>query len=96
MLTEFTTWLLEVIGQFFADLWSFVLDAAINLFDLVTEAFIGIVAAIPAPSFLTPGLGGLYSQLDPGIVYLLTHTGLPAGLANPAESCGEIRRRSQL
>lgn len=81
MLGEFTTWLLQVVGQFFTDLWSFFVDACINVFDLVTQAFIAVVAAIPSPAFLTAGFGGLYTQLDPGIVYLLTKSGLPAGLA---------------
>jgi hypothetical protein len=81
MLTEFTTWLLQLIGQFFSDLWSFVLDALINVVDLITAAFVALIVAIPAPTFLSNGLNSVYSTLDPGILYLLTATGLPQGLA---------------
>lgn len=81
MLHEFTSWLLDVIGQWWADLWTFVGDAFVYLVGMLASALASLVALIPVPSFLSSGLQSLYSQLDPGVAWVLAQVGLPAALA---------------
>lgn len=81
MLAEFTAWLVGLIKAAFSALWSFVVDAAIALVELLVGAIVGLISAIPVPSFLAGGLQSVYGQLDPAIVYLLAASGIPAALA---------------
>lgn len=81
MLSEFTTWLLGLVREFFSALWSFVVDAFISLVELFIGAVVGLLSLIPVPEFMQQGLQALYGQLDPGIAYLLSSAGLPAALA---------------
>ena len=81
MLTDFTTWLLALIGSVFTDLWHFVKDAIISVFDLVTQAAVAIISAIPVPGWLSGGLSGLWGNLDGSTQWLLGQAGVPAGLA---------------
>ena len=81
MLAEFTEWLVALVKQFFASLWTFVSDAFIAFFGLVVEAFVSLVTSIPVPDFMQGGLAGLWGDLDPGIAYALTQSGVPAALA---------------
>lgn len=81
MLAEFTSWLVGLVKAAFTALWSFVVDAAIGLVDLFVSAVVGLVSLIPVPAFLSGGLQSVYGSLDPGLLYLLSASGLPAGLA---------------
>lgn len=81
MLSDFTAWLVLLITQLWTDLWDFVKDAAIHIFDLFTQAVIAAVGAISVPTFMTTGFAGLFGGLDPGIRWLLSQTGFVAGLA---------------
>ena len=81
MLSEFTAWLLDLVKAAFTALWSFVVDAFIGLVELLVGAIVGLISLIPVPAFLSGGLQSLFGQLDPGIVYLLSASGLPAALA---------------
>lgn len=81
MLAQFTNWLLGLVKSFFSALWTFVVDAFIGLADLVVSAFVSLIALIPVPSFMSMGLQSFYGQLDPGILYLLSASGLPGALA---------------
>jgi hypothetical protein len=81
MLTDFTTWLFAFVGQLFTDVWAFVKDAAINVFDLATQAIVALIAAIPAPDFLSSGLATLWGNLPASVQYFSAQLGVPAGLA---------------
>lgn len=81
MLSEFTEWLVNLVKAFFGALWNFVVDAFIGLVELLVTALVGLVSAIPVPSFMSMGLQSFYGQLDPGIVYLCAASGLPGALA---------------
>lgn len=80
MLAEFTSWLVGLVKAVFAALWSFIVDAVVNLVDLVLSALVGLLALIPVPFWLSQGLQTFYGQLDPGIAYFLSLSGLPTAL----------------
>lgn len=80
MLAEFTQWLLGVVKEFFTALWSFFLDALVNIVDLIGAAVVGLLSMIPVPAFLAGGLQSLYGLLDPGIAYIASASGLPQAL----------------
>lgn len=80
MLTEFTEWLLGLVRAAFAAAWSFVVDLAVAIVELVVNAIVGLVSLIPVPEFMSSGLRALFGQLDPGILYLLAASGVPAAL----------------
>jgi hypothetical protein len=80
MLAEFTQWLIGLIKSAFTALWSFVVDAVIALVDLFVGAVVGLLAMIPVPEFLALGLQAVYGQLDGGILWVLTASGVPAAL----------------
>jgi hypothetical protein len=81
MLEQFTSWLLGLVGAVFSALWEFVRDAVIEVFDLLLQAIVGLLGAISTPSFLTAGLGSLFSGLDPATLYLVGMLRVPEALA---------------
>lgn len=81
MLEQFTTWLLALLKQLFTDLWQFVVDLVLTLFEQLVNAFVFVVSHIPVPDFLTSGLGSMFGQLDSGVMFVVTQCGLPAALA---------------
>ena len=81
MLQEFTKWLIELVAQFFSDLWTFVQDAFVGIAGALADALAVVVNLIPVPAFMSGGLGQLYAGLDPGIAFVLGQVGLPAALA---------------
>ena len=81
MLTEFTAWLVNLVKQWFVDLWTFVVDAFINLLDLVLGAVVGLLALIPIPDFMAGGLAGIFGGMDPGILYFVQRLGVFTGFA---------------
>lgn len=81
MLAQFTAWLIDVIKAFFTAIWTFVVDAVVNIVDLLLGALVSLLALIPVPSFLSGGLQSLYGLLDPGIAYVVSAAGLPQALS---------------
>jgi hypothetical protein len=82
MLQDFTNWLwTKVLAPFFGWVWDFVVDAAINVLDLVLIAVTSLLSLIPVPAFLGNGLGGLFIGLPPWVGYMLGALGLAQGLA---------------
>lgn len=73
-LTDITTWLLSLVSGIFAALLEFVHDAALWVFDAILQAFAGILAAIPVPSFMSAGinLSSYFSGFGPYPLYLLS------------------------
>lgn len=88
MLSEFTQWLIGLVKEALSALWSFVVDAVVNIVDLIVGAIVGLLSMIPVPTFLSQGLNAVYSQLDGGIIYLLAASGLPAALGIIAAGYG--------
>lgn len=81
MLAEFTQWLLGLVKELFASLWSFITDAFIALVDLLVGALVGLASLIPVPSFMQGGLAQLFGSLDSPILYVVTAAGIPQALA---------------
>lgn len=81
MLKQFTDWLWSLVVAAFTAAWQFVQDAFIAAFGLVVNAFVSLIAAIPVPTFISGGLGSVWGDMDPGILYLLTAAGVPIALA---------------
>jgi len=81
MLKQFTDWLWSLVVAVFGALWGLIQDAFIACFTLLVDGFASLVSAIPVPAFVSGGLGSLWGQLDPGMVYLLSETGVPAAFA---------------
>lgn len=80
MLSQFTQWLYGLFKSAFDALWNFVVDAATALVDLFVGAVVGLLSMIPVPAFLSNGMQSVYGSLDPGILYLLAASGIPAAL----------------
>ncbi|PTT89365.1 hypothetical protein DBR42_07945 [Pelomonas sp. HMWF004] len=81
MLEQFTEWLARLVKAVINALWQFLVDLAISLVDAILSVLVGLIALIPVPSWLSQGLQGFYSALDPGIAYILGVTGMPVALA---------------
>lgn len=85
-------WLFAWLQNAIAWLWSFVIgmaqyvlaalaDLAVSIFSAFLAGLGALIAAIPAPDFLSHGLGSLFSALSPGVLYFLGVFQVPAGLA---------------
>lgn len=80
MLEQFTQWLFDLVKKVFTALWDFVVDAVINLVDLVLTAIVALIGAIPVPAFMSNGLQSLFAALDPGILWVLGQCGIVTAL----------------
>lgn len=80
MLSQFTAWLGQLAKDVLAALWQMLVDIVTFIIDVIAGAFVALLSQIPVPEFLQQGLQSVYGQLDPGIVYLLAASGLPAAL----------------
>lgn len=81
MLQAITQWFFDLVVKVFSALWNFLVDMAIALADLILSALVALLGAIPVPDFLSAGLNSLFSQLDPGILWLTSAVGVPQALA---------------
>lgn len=81
MLKDFTTWLLQLIAKLFAAVWDFLSDVFIYVLEQVVNAFVTLITTIPMPGWLTAGLGGVFGQMDGGIIWLVSQCGVPQALA---------------
>lgn len=80
MLAEFTAWLLSLVAKIFTALWSFIVDAFVNAVELLVNAIVGLLSLIPVPEFMQLGLQTIFVQLDSGVAYMVSASGLPIGL----------------
>lgn len=81
-------WLDDITGWFrrqFEAIWDAILqlvgDAILLVVDTVLGLFAALVEAIPVPGFLQSGLGGMFAQIDPGVLYFVGVLKVPEGLA---------------
>lgn len=80
MLTEFTTWLFDLVKLVFTTLWTFLSDGFIYCVGLIVNGFAALVASIPVPGFIAGGLQSLWGSMDSGIVYVSSQVGVPEAL----------------
>lgn len=55
-------------------------DFAVSVFRGIMEAIAAVITAIPIPSELATGLSSYYAEIDPGILYFLSQSGVPEAL----------------
>lgn len=74
-LGKLSAWLFGLVQSIFWALVDWLHDGALWVFDSVLQAIAGLVASIPAPSFMQSGvsLGSLLSGFPPYTFYLLSH-----------------------
>lgn len=56
-------------------------DFWIDILDEFLQGVAAVVSAIPAPAFLTRGLGGYLGGIDPAVLYFLSQSGLTDAFA---------------
>lgn len=74
-------WLAASIGAVFSAVTGWLKDFVVWVLDALLSGIASLLEAIPVPSFMVGGLGGLFSALPSSLVYLLVETGMVAGLA---------------
>lgn len=74
-------WLAASIGAVFSAVTGWLKDFVVWVLDALLTGIASLLVAIPVPSFMSGGLGGLFSALPAPLVYLLVETGMVAGLA---------------
>ena len=76
---------LESIQNYLGCLWqsfmAFMEDWFVSMLRLLLEGIADVIAAIPVPAALQGGMGSVWSQLDPGLLYFLGASGVPEALA---------------
>lgn len=82
-LTNLSTWLVDLIKSAFLALVAFVHDVALWFFDGALSALATLIAAIPAPSFLSGGVnvGSMLSVMPPFTLFVLNQLNIGACLA---------------
>lgn len=80
-LDDLTAWIKRQLEA----LWNAFLEWTEDAFAWTLESIMGvfadIVEALPVPDFLQQGLGVLFANLDPGILYFVGQFRIPEGLA---------------
>lgn len=73
-------WIAQSIAAVFAAVTGWIKDFVIWVLDALLSGIVSLLEAIPVPSFLQSGLGGLFSALPQPLIYLLVESGMVAGL----------------
>ena len=77
-MTDFATWLLDLIKALFKAGLDFLKDVFIAIVKMVLGLIGDVIAAIPTPEFTTNSLGSMFSKLDPMVLYFVSHLNLTA------------------
>lgn len=80
-MTDFAVWLLELVKQLFIDAATFIKDVFINILESVLQAVLALIAAIPAPTFMTGGLQSALNGIGGDAWYFLGHFRLTEAFA---------------
>ena len=73
--------ILEYLGCLWDAFVAFLYDISVWVFRGIVEAFASIADLLSVPEALTSGLSSVYSALDPGLLYFLNVSSVPAALA---------------
>lgn len=78
--SSITAWLLDLVKSIFNSLLTFVHDSVLWAFDGVLLALAGLIAAIPAPSFLSGGVsvGSMLGGMPGFTLFVLNHLNIGA------------------
>ncbi|ANJ72435.1 DUF2523 domain-containing protein [Ralstonia insidiosa] len=81
-LSSVLAWFGKVFVAVFQAMWDITIDLAIAAFDLFLSAVASLIAAAPAPQFLTQySLQSLIGQMGSDILYFVSVFNIPQGLA---------------
>lgn len=82
-LSNLSAWFVDLVKSVFLALVTFFHDIALWVFDGVLSALAALVAAIPAPAFLTGGVnvGSMLSVMPPFTLFVLNQLNIGACLA---------------
>jgi hypothetical protein len=72
-------WFLDVFKEIFTALWEFTADIGVFLLESVLEVFLLVISFLTLPTFLAAGLGSYVADIDPGVIYFLSKSGLTTG-----------------
>lgn len=81
MLEKLTAWLVSLVVAVFDALTGFVVDVVVLLLDAVGAVLGAALGALPVPAFMSSGLGSLFAQIDPSILYFVGFLRMPECLA---------------
>lgn len=82
MIAAFTSWVINLIVGLWTDVWNFVTDLVIGGVELILNAVVALVSAIPAPQFLTNNsIVSLVNQLPSYVLYFVQSLNITAALA---------------
>jgi hypothetical protein len=80
-LKSISDWFIQLIKSIFEFLFDLVYDLFAYILKTFLEGVVFIVSSIPVPDFLSGhALSGMFSAIDPSIIYFLTALGIPEGL----------------
>lgn len=80
-LQNFVGWIFQTVKDAFTALIDLAHDAVLGIADAILDAIAAVIVAIPVPEFMQGGLGGMFSSLDPGVLYFVGALRIPEGLA---------------
>lgn len=72
-------WFLDVFSEIFEAIWFIVEDLGVLLLETFLGLFLAIISFLTLPSFIAGGLGSFLADIDPGILYFLSKSGLSTG-----------------
>lgn len=79
--TALLDWLVQLVKDVFLSLVELLQQFAVWVLDGVLGAIASLIEAVPVPDFLSGGLQAYVSAIDPGVLWLVTQSGLPDAVA---------------
>lgn len=69
-MSDFTKWLVGLIKDIFKAVWDFLTDILISMVEMVLQAVLAVLGAIPLPAFMTGGsFQGLFNSISTDVLY---------------------------
>lgn len=72
-MTKFAEWLLQLIKDGLKAAWDFITDLVIGLVELLLQAVLALVSAIPVPAFMSTGLNTVLGNIPSDVWFFAGH-----------------------
>lgn len=72
-MSAFADWLLQLVKDAIKAAWDFITDIFISVLDLVLQAVLALLSALPVPSFMSGGLSSALGQISGDVWYFASH-----------------------
>lgn len=79
-LDDITNWLGDQIEAVWHSFMQLCYDFLLVIVETVGDAFATAIESIPTPAFLVNGMGAMFNQLDPAVLYFVGQFRMPEGL----------------